>query len=636
MRIIGIRDLISGQILVATAALLLLAGCPTQEVYTPRSSGSVGLTSDDRTLFVVDADHDEVVVLDTQTSDVLARIAVGRQPERILVGPDDAVYVSLRGERSVMRIDPVTRSVVATGQVGAEPVGLGLSGDGRLLVANQASGSVSILDARTLRSTGEIEVGGHPAAVVALAGDQKAYVTDYLAGSVTVVDLRTFAVMAPVALEQPGLAEYECDRGLAPPRTAALPADVVLSPDGRRAYVAHVQSRTGSEPDARGFTQTTLALAVAPALGTLDTHRHDLLVEPLSTWIPPDHPAPLLVGTDPNDCMGAAGTGDRNMDAPSSLVVDASGEWIYLADHNSNAMAVLSARRLNRPGFVDPERGVADIVAVGARPTGIAVRGDLTAAFVHNAFDYDVSVVERVGNRLVETRRIPFGAPTLDPVVERGRRLFYSAVDPRMTEPALGGVSCSSCHPDGRTDGLSWVLPVGTHPWDRSDDTLPKATPSLWGVHETAPYLRDGSLGDLVDASHLMVTNMGGLGLSASEAGDVMAYLRTIPMPDNAHAERLPTGLLSRGEAAFAERCGSCHAGGTLTDGRLHGLNTGIDVVTPSLRGVFATPPYLHDGSARTLDEVLRRHPADLADAPEGPKMTIDEREAIEAYLKTL
>jgi cytochrome c peroxidase len=76
-----------------------------------------------------------------------------------------------------------------------------------------------------------------------------------------------------------------------------------------------------------------------------------------------------------------------------------------------------------------------------------------------------------------------------------------------------------------------------------------------------------------------------------------------------------------RGEALFADLgCAVCHAGPERTDSgagdrydvgtitassgsRRGGTLDGLDV--PTLRGIHATAPYLHDGSAATLAEVL-------------------------------
>ena len=317
------------------------------------------------------------------------------------------------------------------------------------------------------------------------------------------------------------------------------------------------------------------------------------------------------------------------MDAPSSLVIDATGDWLYVADHNSNALAIVSARGSQNPSFFDPERGIVDLVRVGARPTGIAVSGDLTRAYVHSAFDYEVAVVERDANsgRLGIADRVRFADSPLPADVERGRRLFYSAVDPRMTQPELGGVSCSSCHPDGRTDGLSWVLP-GQGGWDWGSEGLAgKNTQALWNVADTAPYRWDDSTPDLETMGHAMVSWMGGEGLTRADARDLTAYVRSIPSPDNPAGEQAPSARLTLGEALFGAECAGCHAGEMFTDAQMH-----ADIGTPSLRGVFATAPYLHDGSARTLRDAIRTSGAHTFEN----RFDSAELDALDHYLGTL
>lgn len=611
------------------AGLWLLAGCTSAPSGVAKSSGSIAISLDDSTLFVADADHDRLTVIDARSREVLEHIAVGKRPERVLVGPSGEVFVSNRGSRSVARLAPGGRMVEATGEVGAEPVGMSLSADGsRLLVANSMSGTVSVLDARTLTPVSEVQVGGQPWAVTALPDGRRAYVSDFIGGAVKLLDLSARRVLSTVSLEQPPGAE--CRFGTTPGRTPAQAADVVLSPDGERAYVAHVQSRTRTEGRA------SLAFAVAPALSTISTRSSTRLQEPVEDFESPDFPASILATNLDESCRNVRG--GPGMDAPSSLVVDGSGEWIFVADHNSNAVAVVSAVRRQDERYRVPERGIYDVVRVGSRPTGIAVSSDLLTAYVHNALDYTVSVVENREGRLFEMDKVSFAASELPPAVERGRKLFYSAVDPRMTQVELGGVSCSSCHPDGRTDGLTWVLPAPAETgstWSWSTATLPpRNSQALWGLSATAPYHWEGVLADLPAFSTRMVSQMGGRGLSQADLSDLAAYLETIPAPDNPGVRAGEAELLL-GAEIFGARCSSCHSGAARTDGLRHPTTESIQLDTPSLRGVFATPPYLHDGSARSLREVFL-----------GPRFTIEahsqrslsetQARALEAYLRTL
>ena len=112
----------------------------------------------------------------------------------------------------------------------------------------------------------------------------------------------------------------------------------------------------------------------------------------------------------------------------------------------------------------------------------------------------------------------------------------------------------------------------------------------------------------------------------AALLADLAAYIdEAIPPAPNPHR---PSAASGRGAALFARPdvgCAVCHDGPRLTDSegsRLHDVGTcnpldlphhaddgarreRCELDTPSLRGVFATAPYLHDGSAATLGAVL-------------------------------
>ena len=113
----------------------------------------------------------------------------------------------------------------------------------------------------------------------------------------------------------------------------------------------------------------------------------------------------------------------------------------------------------------------------------------------------------------------------------------------------------------------------------------------------------------------------------------IAAFERTVvtgPSPYDRHlagdAKALSPAAV-RGLALFSgkARCVLCHGGPMLSDQSFHNLGVGMDrpnpdigreavtknprdrgrFKTPTLRNVALTWPYLHDGSARTLDEVL-------------------------------
>src|SRR5262249_2036217 len=109
----------------------------------------------------------------------------------------------------------------------------------------------------------------------------------------------------------------------------------------------------------------------------------------------------------------------------------------------------------------------------------------------------------------------------------------------------------------------------------------------------------------LRDSLRSTMKRLGGTGLSRRDTDSLAAYLESLP------TVRTPTrdaAQVARGRQVFeAEGCRSCHAGPAYTDPprpKLGGRLKESD--TPSLLGLAASAPYFHDGSAATLESVLR------------------------------
>src|SRR5205814_7048718 len=108
----------------------------------------------------------------------------------------------------------------------------------------------------------------------------------------------------------------------------------------------------------------------------------------------------------------------------------------------------------------------------------------------------------------------------------------------------------------------------------------------------------------------------------------VMAYLATLDFKPNPH--RNPDHSLSpaaqRGEILFTSRgCATCHAPPNYTSPGVYkvGLESPEDAYPgfnpPSLRGIYNRAPFLHDGRARTLQDVLTKYhrPSQLTGKPD-------------------
>jgi YVTN family beta-propeller protein len=127
-------------------------------------------TSKDRVLqYSIVPSRDAVAVKDRKTGKKVAEVPVGRAPEQILVGPDDKVYVTNRGSRSVSVIARGAWKEAARLSVGVEPVGLAVSPDNKTLyVVNSASlesadaGTLTAVDLQSGEARWEIPVGEEP------------------------------------------------------------------------------------------------------------------------------------------------------------------------------------------------------------------------------------------------------------------------------------------------------------------------------------------------------------------------------------------------------------------------------------------------------------------------------------------
>jgi YVTN family beta-propeller protein len=646
---------------VVTALGLTACQQKPSATYTP-SSGSLALSQDDAFLYAADSDNGIVSVVDTAAHTKVAEIKVGVDPERIAVGPDDTVYVSNRGSRSVSVIRRGEWTEAARLDVGVEPMGLGLSGDGRTLyVVNTTSldstehGSLMAIDTGTLKRLWELPVGDEPRGLALMEND-KALITLHRQGDVVQVDLanrdRPKLVKAGTDVyEKANATKLSRDKENAgfdvgfSGMTSFHPRgveDIVVTPDGERAFAATRWAREsaitpGTNPnDPDPTTPTPVPTPVptpppgsgglyggggpcgtgaiaSPGIITLDADSANPQVDDLNATCgsgdDKDYPPTTIVSPDPS----------HPIQGPIATVVDPTGAWLFVVNRETNNVAVMPTNRrsgsdLNLNSF--PSTSVRQLVRVGAGPTGIALRRDGTRAYVYNAFDHTLTTLvgDSAGRTLnihEEGPRLKLAEDVLSPEAAMGRKLFFSAIDSRMTASNVGA-ACATCHYDGRDDGHTWGFPDG-----------PRQTPTLAGrmITKTAPFHWSGEFPTLRDFLDVTVRQrMGGGVVDAQMAGQLAAFIDVLPTPDNPYKREEMTDAQRRGSEVFLKaQCQECHTGETLTNNKQANVGTfvleGSDpdnatvrqrgLNTPSLLGLARSAPYLHDGSAATLKDRL-------------------------------
>lgn len=209
---------------------------------------------------------------------------------------------------------------------------------------------------------------------------------------------------------------------------------------------------------------------------------------------------------------------------------------------------------------------------------------------------------------------------------------------------AGGGQSCVGCHrPEaGYADGLPAATADGLN------------TPPLWGLAgrrrfgwftpevdsleamALRPLANPREMGPLADATLARLRADGAMVAAYRSAFPtdpalvtweqtalaLAAGLRAIPEPDSAYGRYLagdpgalgPAAL--RGQALFAELgCAACHRPPSFATDSYHSVGVpagpgrnGGRARVPGLRGVGLTAPYFHDGSAATLEAVVRHY----------------------------
>jgi YVTN family beta-propeller protein len=504
----------------------------------------------------------------------------------------------------------------------------------RALVTEYDEGALAVIDAASGRVLRHVPTGGTQPTGLAVTPDGKlAVVTNSFSGSVAFINLQTFSA---ATLPMPG-----------------MPYDVVLSPDGGTAYVSvsqldhvavvDVASRrvtgevpTGRRPRALALTPDGRTLAAANmtqgSVSFLDTAARTAIgqgptpaVNMRGVAIYPDgrraycvgqraqneRPTETAIGIWSNQAFhvrpGGGPNGDENIwldyigqdvADPDSVVFDPQVRRAFITCSGGHSLNVVNLSGDKSPHVVQ---------GIGACPKGLAFTPNGGEVWVCNLLGNDLAVVDPTS--LAVKRRVSLGpTPRKDPALE-GRFLFSSATLTRG-----GQFSCNSCHPDGTTDGISWKF---THVPDALGREITRNVRSLRGeIEDTAPFRWTGHAKSL-DA--FVREEVAGLLQSpppdAAQTQAIVQFVKTLALPPNPY--RGPGGAFTdaaqRGKALFQGKaeCASCHTGPKAGGQRLAWIGTtpaGVDLDVPHLTGVYDTYPYLHDGSAPTLEAIFERH----------------------------
>jgi YVTN family beta-propeller protein len=518
------------------------------------TSSSIALARDNRTLVAANLINNSVTIFIPAFDRVVAEIPVGKDPRSVALTPDSATaLVANHGDGTLSVVSLAENAVIATIPVGVMPYGIVMSSADTAYVSLEGSNQIAVVDVRGQRVTSLIPVPDAPAGLT-LWGDFL-YVTHFWSGEVSLVYLPQGRVTQTV------------------PTGSDTALFQNLEPDVGRGVAYLPQTRLNAQN--RALTYDSAAFPVVNVLSL-----RDLSVQR-------DRRIPL-------------DTADRPVNMPFAAAVDRFSQRLYIANAGSNSISVID---LNT-GFARAS------ISVGANPRGLVLNADNTKLYVHSALDGTVTTIDTKTLAVTDVLPIINLSVSLDFLL--GAQLFHSAADPRLS--AGNGLSCATCHFDGQSDGRVW----------RGFPDGPRNTPLLYNLPETVPYNWSATWRELSQVELKIRWLQAGTGLIESpvvsdpHVGDsvdldlLTQYLTTLKAPANPYT--FPGAVVTRGMEVFeAQGCASCHVGPAGTDLQSHDVGTGMTpdekrgtaFDTPSLRWLWLSAPYFHDGSAATLRDVF-------------------------------
>ena len=568
--------------------------------------------------------------------------AGARKTQSMAVTPDGTLaYVADNLDGVVSVVDAVNDTkltdlpvTVGAGDVPYRPVRIAVDPEGRhAFVSNVAASTIAVIDTATSSVSAQIPVprGCRGIGFDFRNGKDLIYVANETQNSVLVfkeAPVGTFTAVGSIAMQ------------------TYAPGPLLVLPDGR--LVVGTRARNNLEflaPDTSGGSQT---LGITPLPGT----PYELGWDGSS----------VLVSTFAVQAGGSPGTNRVLRVSPASHRVTKTMFDNLGTDYRS--MAVLPALAGTHPLIVLGASGTGTVIVADGSTQAVLANIELTGGFP-DATPQDVAIINDAASQPYKIYVLDLFRETVRPIILSGGPPYTVGAEIplawsgkvrvpltgdlsdadngewRFREVAtLGGtafkpnpVTCNTCHTDGASDNSQ-----------RHEIQVP----APWGTDVTAPYFWDGHVPTLVNlvAGALKKNNETGNPPAPGSAPGLLNYLSAHQPPSSIYLAQDGTMTPDQqaGKAIFegVAHCSQCHAAPAFIPPLGNpptikaGIGTGLAPANvPSLRGAWATAPYLHDGSALTLMDVLTINPSDVHGQDAAP-LTDTQRQQLVEYLQTL
>jgi DNA-binding beta-propeller fold protein YncE len=565
-------------------------------------------------------------------------------PGGLAISPDGkTVFIALDDKDEIAEADVASLAVMRRARIPGGPFGLAFDATGqRLFVACSRQDRVAVLDVRELKEQASIEVGIRPTdiAYCRTSAGERLIVPNSGSDDISVLSV------SPL-------------RELVRATAGREPYSVAVSEDSRRVFVANRMAVHEQMLSAPASELTVLDPANGHVLDRQPLHSAHLAegvtAVPRRGWVLNSlvrvrNLVPITQVKDGWVMSSGVAISQENGEVtqipldeanaffsdPSGVVASPDGKRAYVASGGADVVTVLDLDWLGvwlaRADAAARSDAISDLalsyryvvarIPTGCNPRHLAISPDGSRLFVAERLDDGVLVVDTASLRPVG--RIVLGDGGRGDPVRQGERVFTRA---RYT--FQGQFSCRSCHPDGHVDGLAYDFDgdgIGDNLLDNR---------SLCGVAGTAPFKWNGKNPTLQfqDGPRFARVLMRTDPIPPPQLDELAAFIEHLPPTRTLPASRVGRPLTpaeERGRRLFfatqrpdgtpiplALRCQTCHRPPLFTDRLLRSVGTkgARDTTdsfdTPHLLGIGASAPYLHDGRARTLEEIWTTYQKD-------------------------
>jgi len=545
------------------------------------------------------------------------------------------LYIAEHTAKQIAVFDVSEQKVSKIYQLPQNPNGLAISPDGLSLyvTCDGPKGYVSVIDTKTGRTESVLMAGHNPTAPVIASEEKKLYVCEQFKNKVIAIDIASGNIIAEISvMREPfaatlsnkklfvanSLPAGRADGGFIAgavsvidtvknkiSETIILPngsinlKGIAASPNGKHIYVTHLLARyqVPTTQLERGWVNTN-------AMTTINADDNKVMTTVLLDNLDLGAANPWGIAcTDDGKFICIAHAGTHEISVIDRLAMHKKIEKISKSEKVSYVCSSLEDIQSNLSFLAQLRHRIA---LDGNGPRNLTIIG--TNVYISEYFSDSIAVVNINPEVRANAISLPLGPNNEMTITRKGEMLFNDA-----TICFQKWQSCASCHPgNARADAINW---------DLLNDGIgyPKNTKSLLLSHKTPPSMTSGirenaEAGVRAGIKHILFSDR-----PETDAIAIDKYLKSLKPLASPHLVKSRfTKNLKLSKAAKKGRkifnkagCSSCHLGPMFTDMASYDVGTGKErekgmlFDTPTLIEVWRTSPYLHDGRAVTIKEVL-------------------------------